>query len=94
MVIVRTQEYQKELLAILKYIADDKISASKKFKKDLDEQIAKIPDFPYKYRKSIYFDDDNIRDMIFKKYTINYEIDVSKNRLFIFSIFNQNKPCF
>lgn len=36
MTIVRTEEYQKELLAILKYIAKDKITASRKFKQDLN----------------------------------------------------------
>jgi len=92
MIIRRTEEYQKELLIILKHIANDKITASRKFKKDLNEQIANIPNFPYKYRKSIYFNDENVRDMIFKKYTINYEIDLNKNTIFIFSIFNQNKP--
>jgi len=92
MIIIRTQEYQNKLLTILKYIANDKITASKKFRKDLNEQIAKIPNFPYKYRKSIYFNNENIRDMIFKKYTINYEIDLHKNTIFILSIFNQNKP--
>jgi len=92
MTIIRTDTYQKELLEILKYIAGDKISASKKFHKELNKQIAKIPDFPYQHRKSIYFDDENIRDMIFMKYTINYEIDPEKNTLFILSIFNRNKP--
>jgi len=29
--------------------------------------------------------------MIFKKYTINYEIDLNKNTIFIFSIFNENQ---
>ena len=92
MIIIRTEEYQKELLAILKHIAEDKITASRKFKKDLNKQISKIPEFPYKYRQSFYFEDENIRDMIFKSYTINYEIDLNKNTIFIFSIFNQNKP--
>ena len=92
MTIIRTKEYQSELLVILKHIANDKISASKAFKKELNEHIDNIPDFPYKYRKSIYFNDENIRDMIFKKYTINYEIDLNKNTIFIFSIFNKNKP--
>ncbi|MGB3751502.1 MAG: type II toxin-antitoxin system RelE/ParE family toxin [Arcobacteraceae bacterium] len=92
MTITRTEEYQKELLIILKHIANDKITASRKFKQDLNEQIASIPNFPYKYRKSIYFNDDNVRDMVFKKYTINYEIDLNKNTIIIFSIFNQNKP--
>jgi len=73
--IIGTEEYQKELLAILKYIAKDKISASRKFKQDLNIQINQIPIFPYKYRPSLYFDNENIRDMTFKRYTINYEID-------------------
>jgi len=42
--------------------------------------------------QTFYFDDANIRDMIFKIYTINYEIDLNKNTIFIFSVFNQNKP--
>ncbi len=92
MKIIRTEEYQQELLVILKHIAKDKITASRKFKQDLNIQINQIPNFPYKYRQSYYFDDENIRDMIFKTYTINYEIDLNKNTIFIFSIFNQNKP--
>ncbi len=92
MKIIRTQEYQKELLMILKHIAKDKITASRKFKQDLNIQINQIPNFPYKYRPSFYFDDENIRDMAFKTYTINYEIDLNKNTIFILSIFNQNKP--
>lgn len=92
MTIKRTEKYQAELLSVLKNIANDKISASKKFKIDLNKQIKNIPNFPYKHRKSIYFYDENIRDMIFKKYTINYEIDLDKNKIFVFSIFNRNKP--
>lgn len=92
MKITRTEEYQSELRAVLKHIANDKLSASKIFRKELNEQINNIPNFPYKYRKSIYFDDENIRDMIFKKYTINYEVNLNKNAILIFSIFNQNKP--
>ena len=92
MKIIRTQEYQKELLVILKHIAKDKITASKKFKQDLNIQINQIPNFPYKYRPSFYFDDENVRDMTFKTYTINYEINLNKNTIFILSVFNQSKP--
>jgi len=90
--ISRKDDYKSELQEILRFIANDKISASKKFKQELDKQISNIPNFPYKHRKSIYFEDDTIRDMIFKGYTINYEIDLDKNTIFIFSIFNKNKP--
>jgi len=92
MKIIRTEEYQKELLVILKHIAKDKITASRKFKQDLNIQINQIPNFPYKYRPSFYFDDENVRDMTFKTHTINYEINLNKNTIFILSIFNQNKP--
>jgi len=45
MKIIRTEEYQKELLVILKHIAKDKIAASRKFKQDLNIQINEIPNF-------------------------------------------------
>ena len=77
---------------ILEYITKDKLSASKKFRKDLFRQIKNLPNYPYKYRKSFYFNDENIRDMIFKKYTIVYEIDPDNNTIMILNIFNQNKP--
>lgn len=92
MKIRRTTEYQSELQTILRYIAKDKISASRQFKKELDKQIENIPNFSYKYRKSIYFNDDNVRDMVFRGYTINYEIDLHQNVIYVFSIFNMNKP--
>ena len=53
MKIIRTEEYQKELLIILKHIAKDKITASRKFKQDLNIHINQIPNFPYKYRPSL-----------------------------------------
>ena len=52
----------------------------------MDKQIATIPDMPYKCKKSIYFDDDNIRDLIFKGYTIVYKVDESKEQITIIGI--------
>ena len=86
------QKFKINLQIILERIAKDKLSASKKFRKDLFELIKKIPNFPYKYRKSYYFDNENIRDMIFKKYTITYEIKSENNLIIVLNIFNQNKP--
>jgi len=42
---------------------------------------------PYKYRKSYYYDDENIRDFIFKGYTIPYLIDKQKDLLVVLDIF-------
>lgn len=85
------EEFENNFEIIFRYISKDKISASKNFKKELFKQIKNISDFPYKYRKSIYFEDKNVRDMIFKGYTIVYKVDIQQNTINIADIFNQNK---
>ena len=90
MQIVRTTFYSKKLKEILEYIAYDKLSAAKKFNKKLDEQIGGLLVFPHKYRKSKYFEAENIRDMIFNGYTVIYEI--FEDKIEILTIFNQNLP--
>lgn len=91
MKIIRTKQYNFELQSILQYISEDKVNASKSFYSKLNKKIKELPSFPYKCRKSIYFNDENIRDMIFKGYTILYEVSLEQNKIFIYSIFNQNK---
>ncbi len=92
MKIIRSRKFQINLLLTLQHIAKDKVSASKNFQKELDKLINNIPNFPFKYRQSIYFSDKNIRDLIYKKHTINYEINLEDNSIEIINIFNQNKP--
>jgi hypothetical protein len=46
---------------------------------------------PYAYRKSIYFNDKNIRDLIFKGYTIVFRITENKIEIFGFVKY-QEKP--
>jgi plasmid stabilization system protein ParE len=92
MKIVRSRKFQINLLIILRHIAIDKVSASKSFQKELDKLIKNIPNFPYKYKQSIYFNDKNVRDLTYKKHTINYEVNLEKNSIEILNIFNQNKP--
>lgn len=91
MQIKRHRKYTSNLFVILEHIAKDKVLASRKFKNDIDKKINDLTNFPYKNRQSTYFDDKNIRDMIFKGYTIVYEIKLDKNLLEILDIFNQNK---
>jgi len=70
----------------------DKPQTSITFAKSLEQAILDIPNQPFKYRKSIYFDNINIRDMIFKKWTIVYEVKQNENIVEVLQIFNQNKP--
>ncbi len=84
-------KFKRNFQIILEHIAKDKITTSKIFKKELFKQIKNLSNFPYKYRKSFYFEDENTRDMIFKGYTIVYEIHTNNNLIVILNIFNQNK---
>ena len=70
----------------MEFIAQDSLNHAIKFQIDLDEIIDDIPNMPFKYRKSIYFNDNNIRDLIFKGYVIPYKIDTSKNQIIIIGI--------
>ena len=92
MIIIHKPTFSNQLKQILKYIARDKPSASMNFKNELKKKINLIPDNPYKYRKSIYFSNKNIRDMIYKGYTVNYKVNLQKNQIEILRIFNKNKP--
>lgn len=92
MKITRSRKFQINFLIILRHIATDKVDASRNFQKELDKLIKNIPNFPYKYKQSIYFNDKNVRDLIYKKHTINYEVNLEKNSIEILNIFNQNKP--
>ena len=84
-------KFQNKFKIIFEYIAKDKYSAATLFRKELNELLKNLNNFPFKYRKSIYFNDENIRDMIFKGYTIAYEIKHEENLIEILTIFNQNK---
>jgi len=90
--IINNPDFSKELKNILKYIANDKPTASRKFSKELKESIKNIPDNPYMYPPSQYFDDKDVRDMTYKKYTIVYQVMLERNTIEIMKIFNRNKP--
>jgi plasmid stabilization system protein ParE len=86
------KKFEINFYNILEYIAKDKLSASKKFREDLITQIKNLSSYPYKYRKSFYFNNDDIRDMTFKGYTVIYEINLDNDCIIILNIFNRNKP--
>lgn len=86
MQIIRDINYLQKLQSIMEFIAQDSLNQAIKFQVDLDEIIDNIPNMPFKYRKSIYFNDNNIRDLIFKGYVVPYKIDTSKNQIIIIGI--------
>ena len=90
MKIIETENFKIRLKQIAIFIKQHNKQASIKFVKELKQQINDLIFMPKKYRKSIYFDNENIRDIIFKGYTIVYFID--NNTIKILDIFNQNLP--
>ncbi|WP_367575980.1 type II toxin-antitoxin system RelE/ParE family toxin [Maribellus mangrovi] len=84
MKIVYKESFVIRLENQLKYISIDNPTAAKKFKKDLITKIKAIPRNPKSNRRSIYFDDENIRDLIFKGYTIVYRITKQQIEIFGF----------
>ena len=70
----------------MRFISYDSKNRALAFKNKLDNQISNILDMPYKCRKSIYFDNENIRDLIYKGYTVVYKVDEEKSTITIIGI--------
>jgi len=87
MQIIREETYLLSLEIILDYIANDSINRAFDFLSKLDNKINNLVNMPYKCRASLYYKDDNIRDLIFKGYTIPYLIDSRKETIVILDIF-------
>lgn len=75
----------------VEYIARDKPTAAKTFKREVLNSIKAIGEMPYKNRKPIYFEDENIRELIFKAYKIIYRIKGDKNIIEVFGFIKQEK---
>jgi plasmid stabilization system protein ParE len=86
MTVVETEDYIDALKDILTYIAKDKKSAAIQFKKELRKKIQNLKDFPFMYRVSIYFEDEYIRDLMHKGYTVPYEVDLENKLISIIGI--------
>lgn len=79
-----TKDFRLALLEQVLYISKDKPLTARKFKKDIIKSINKDLKRPFHFKKSIYYDNENIRDYVFKGYTIVYKIDIKQNTIFVF----------
>ena len=79
--------FEDALVSILDYIMQDSIEASISFEEEILSHLDNLTLFPYKYRQSIYYDDENVRDYIFKGYTIVYMVDLAKDKIVVLDIF-------
>lgn len=80
--------FEYELETIVDFIALDSPVRALEFFYELDSEIQNIPHNPYIYRKRNK--DENLRELIYKGYTIPFEIDTANHKIVILGIFNKN----
>ena len=80
------EEFLFELNNQVRYISKDKPVAARKFKSDLLRNIKKDLKNPLHFKKSRYYDDENIRDYVFKGYTVVYYIDIEQKSVLVFGL--------
>lgn len=86
MTIVTKPLFDSELKKILAFISLDSKARARNFHRQLRKGFDTLDNYPYKFRKSIHFDDDNIRDYIFKGYTIPYLVDMDNDVIVVLDI--------
>ena len=75
---------------IVNYIAKYSVANVLQFYDDIILKIEKLYTNPYIYRKRVSINDENIRELIYKGYTVPYFIDELNNKIIVLGIFNRN----
>ena len=89
MVIKYKPKFERELKIIFDFIAKDSLSRSREFRNELIAKIERTAQTPFICRKSINFNDESIRDLIFKGYVIPYLID--NEVIYVLGIYKANE---
>jgi len=75
---------------IVEFIALDSVNRALDFYDAVISKINKIPENPYSYRQKVNAKDSKTRELIFKGYTVPFDIDEANSKIIILGIFNQN----
>ena len=84
--ILTTELFEEQLKDVLRNFLSENSEATKKFKLYLDTIIINIPTKAKKYKKSIYFNNENIKDIPHEDFTVVFYIDEIHNNYLILSI--------
>ncbi len=74
----------------LKYLSENSPKSARKLKTELIKRIKEIPENPYLFRKSIYFENELARYLIYKGYTVVFRINENQIEIFGFTRFQEN----
>ncbi len=86
MQILCTELFEKQLKKILENFAKEDFAATKSFKMYLDTIIINIPTKAKKYKSSIYFNDENIKDVEHQGFRIPFLIEKSSDNYILLGI--------
>ncbi len=86
MKILCTKTYEEQLKSILEPMAKENFEDTKKFKMYLDTIIINIPTKIAKYKPSIYFDDERVKDVEYEDYRVIFYFDELNNNYLILYI--------
>ena len=89
MVIKYKPKFERELKIIFDFIAKDSLSRAREFRNELIAKIERTAQTPFICRKSMNFNDESIRDLIFKGYVIPYLID--DEVIYVLGIYKANE---
>jgi plasmid stabilization system len=89
MVIEYKPKFERELKTIFDFIAKDSLNRAREFRNELVAKIERTAQTPFICRKSINFNDESIRDLIFKGYVIPYLID--NEVIYVLGIYKANE---
>ena len=89
MVIEYKPKFERELKIIFDFIAKDSLSRAREFRNELIAKIERTAQTPFICLKSINFNDESIRDLIFKSYVIPYLID--DEVIYVLGIYKANE---
>ena len=84
--ILCTSLYEEQLKNLLSTFVKEDYKAAKAFKLYLDTIIINMQTKAHKYKSSIYFDDENIKDIQHEEYTIIFFEDKPNNNYLLLSI--------
>lgn len=79
-----SKSFRDKLNHQVEYIAKDKPAAARKFKNDILTALKEILEMPYKNRASIFFERNDIRDLVIKGYVIVYRVNDEKDTIEVF----------
>jgi len=88
--ILCTALYEEQLKTILENFLKEDFVATKKFKLYLDTILINIPTKAKKYKQSIYFENEDIKDIPHEDYTVTFFIDKKNNNYLILSIIKRD----